>query len=169
MRNILILCFLCLLSPSFAESLEGSVSGSSYADYMEKINLSAKQKEQIFKIRQEEEFVLRPIVLDMHSHERGVEYLKNLKCGVFEFECKQKLKKDIEEKEFEKTELMRRINQKKGYYNLRYRNVLTREQDYQIKTMAKNDAYVEKVLKEREIAKKKQARKEKLKFWKKKR
>ena len=168
MKKFLTICFLCLAMPSFAQSLEGSISGSSYADYMEKINLSAKQKEQILKINKEEEFVLRPIVLDIHSHERGIEYLKSLKCGAFESRCKKQLKEDIKEKQFEKNELMRQINQKKNYYNLRYRNVLTREQDYQIKQMAQNDAYVDKVLKEREVAKKKQERKEKLKFWKKK-
>ena len=150
MRIFIFLIFLSITLCSLGAELKGSISGSTYADYMEKINLSASQKEKILNIKKEEKQALEPIVLNIHSKEEGLNYLKSLKCGAFEFDCKKKLKEDILKREEEKLELMRQIEIKRRYYNIRYRNVLTRSQDHQIKEMIKKDEHIEKVLKERQ-------------------
>lgn len=133
--TLFIFCFLISFSFVCAKEFNIKITENNYLDYLSKINLSEKQKAQISKIKEEEEYVLRPLVLDIYSHETGIEYLKSLKCGAFEFECKKKLKADIENKKFEKEEIMHKIAIKKNYYKIRYRNVLTREQDYQIQQM----------------------------------
>lgn len=166
---LVFICFLFICAFAYAENLKGSISGSTYADYMQKINLSEKQKEQIENINKEEEYVLKPYVLDVQSKEIGIEYLKSTKCGFFEKKCKTLLKNDIEQRKREQAEALRKIEIKQNYYNLRYRNTLTRSQDHMIHEMAKNDAHIEKVKLERKKRAKSQARKEKMKFWKKKR
>ena len=74
----------------------------------------------------------------------------------------------MEARENEQNEALRKIYQKKQYYKLRYRNVLTREQDIKIQQMIKEDEHKEKVLMERLEKQKRQERIDKFKFWKKK-
>ena len=170
MKKILLIMaifsFACVCSS--AENLKGSISGSAYADYMEKINLTESQKEQINNINKEEEYVLKPYVLDIESKEIGIDYLKSTKCGFFEKKCRKLLKNDIQQRRMEEAEALRKIEVKKNYYDIRYRNTLTRSQDHQIQEMVQRDALIEKVSKERKKRAKAQAKKEKMKFWKKK-
>lgn len=134
MKKGLIIFFLFLLfvSFSYAENLKAGIKRNEYPDYLEMVNLSAEQREKVLRIRNEENFVLKPLTLDIESKERGLELLNSLQCKTFDFECKKKLKLDIEQRQMEYNEALRKINQKKNYYKLRYRNVLTREQDYKI-------------------------------------
>lgn len=151
MKKILIYFVLILIfsMPSFAKNFKASVTQNSYLDYLQRIELTEKQKEKIEKIRTEEETVLKPLALELSARENGIEYLKNLKCGAFEMKCKTKLKEDRALRKREKEEAIRKINLKHDYYKTRYRNVLTREQDYQINKMAEEEAYIEKVKRER--------------------
>lgn len=129
---IIFFLFLLFVSFSYAENLKAGIKRNEYPDYLEMVNLSAEQREKVLRIRNEENFVLKPLTLDIESKERGLELLNSLQCKTFDFECKKKLKLDIEQRQMEYNEALRKINQKKNYYKLRYRNVLTREQDYKI-------------------------------------
>lgn len=151
MKKFLIYFILILIFtvPSFAKSMKASVTRNSYLDYLQRIELTEKQKEKIEKIKLEEETVLRPMALELSAKENGIEYLKNLKCGAFEMKCKSKLREDKALRKKEQEEAIRKINLKHEYYKTRYRNVLTREQDYQINKMAEEEAYIEKVRRER--------------------
>lgn len=164
-KIIFLVCFLLIASAGFTESLKGGIGKNDYSDYLETVNLTAKQREQILKIRNEENYVLRPLVLEIHSKERGLEFLSNLRCDFFDSDCKKRLKEDIELREFEKNELLRKINQKKNYYRIRYRNILTREQDIQIQKMIEENEHKDKVLAERAERQRKQERIDKLKVW----
>ena len=167
MKKGLIIFFLFLLfvSFSYAENLKAGIKRNEYPDYLEMVNLSAEQREKVLRIRNEENFVLKPLTLDIESKERGLELLNSLQCKTFDFECKKKLKLDIEQRQMEYNEALRKINQKKNYYKLRYRNVLTREQDYAIQKMIAENEHKDKVLMERAERAKKQERIDKLKFW----
>lgn len=166
MKKSLILIFLLMFAlPVSAQSLKGSIDKGDYSDYLEMVELSETQRAQILRIRNEENFVIRPLALDIESKERGLEFLKSLKCDMFDTKCKARLKEDIEEREFEYNELIRKTNQKKNYYKLRYRNVLTREQDIKIQKMIEEKEHQDKVIMERMEKKKKQERIDKLKIW----
>ena len=167
MKKSLIIFFLFLLFVSFscAENLKAGIKRNEYPDYLEMVNLSAEQREKVLRIRNEENFVLKPLTLDIESKERGLELLNSLQCKTFDFECKKKLKLDIEQRQMEYNEALRKINQKKNYYKLRYRNVLTREQDYKIQKMIAENEHKDKVLMERAERVKKQERIDRLKFW----
>lgn len=169
MRNFLILLFVFLFSMcAFAQDstkLKTGIEANDYTDYLEMVNLTPKQRRQILRIRNEENYVLRPLVLDAQSKEEGLILLDRFTCDLFDFECKAKLKDDIAQREEEHKEALRKIYQKKQYYKLRYRNVLTREQDIKIQQMIKEDEHKDKVLMERLEKQKRQDRINKLKFW----
>ena len=164
---IFLILILTGLLPLHAKSLKGSVGKNLYLDYLEKINLTENQRAQILKIKEEEETVIAPIVLEYTAKEEGLIFLKNLKCDTFDKKCKTRLKQDKELQKQEKEEILRRITQKHNYYKIRYQNVLTREQNYKIQKMAEEEAIKEKVLKERAKREKSKQRKEKMQFWKK--
>lgn len=163
MKKILILFLLSGIC--FAQNLKDTGYNNSYKDYFEYLNLTNIQRQNILKIRKEENFVLRPLVLDVSSKERGLELLYNLKCDFFDKSCKKRLKEDIEKLEFEKNEVLRRIEQKRNYYSVRYKNLLTREQNIKLEQMLKDDIHKQKVLKEREERQKRQDIINKLKIW----
>ena len=167
MKKIFVLLFFIPLIFSFAcaENLKAGIMRNDYQDYLEMVNLSAEQREKILRIRNEENYVLKPLTLDIEAKERGLELLNSLQCKTFDFECKRKLKLDIEQRQMEYNEALRKINQKKNYYKLRYRNILTREQDYIIQNMITENEHKDKVLMERAERAKKQERIDKLKFW----
>ena len=167
MKKGLIIFFLFLLfvSFSYAENLKAGIKRNEYPDYLEMVNLSAEQREKVLRIRNEENFVLKPLTLDIESKERGLELLNSLQCKTFDFECKKKLNLDIEQRQAEYNEALRKINQKKNYYKIRYRNILTREQDYKIQKMIAENEHKDKVLMERAERAKKQERIDKFKFW----
>ena len=169
MRKIVILIILIASGflPLYAKNLKGSVNSNIYLDYLEKINLTEKQRAQILKIKAEEESVLEPIVLEYTAKEEGLIFLDNLKCDMFDGKCKTRLKQDKELQKQEKNELMRQIKLKQNYYKIRYQNILTREQSYKIQKMAEEEAIKEKVLTERAKREKNKQRKEKMQFWKK--
>ncbi|MCD8024925.1 MAG: hypothetical protein LUE64_05275 [Candidatus Gastranaerophilales bacterium] len=154
---------LSLFSATCAENLSGGVTN--FTDYLEKVNLTESQRKKIEAIRKEERSVLEPLALDLASKERGVELLNSMKCKTFDSNCRKLLKEDIEKREFERREALYKIQQKKAYYKIRYRNVLTRAQDIQIEEMINNSKHIEKVLKEREQRQEKQEKIDKLKFW----
>ena len=146
MKRALVVLFILIFPFSvFAEnvSLKAGIESNDYSDYLEMVDLTPKQRKQILRIRNEENYVLRPLTLS-------------------------KLKDDIAQREEEHKEALRKIYQKKQYYKLRYRNVLTREQDIKIQQMIKEDEHKEKVLMERLEKQKRQERIDKFKFWKKK-
>lgn len=168
MKNLflLFLFVFAICSVCFADdSLKAGIKRNEYADYLEMIDLSAEQRESVLRIRNEENFVLKPLTLDIESKERALELLNSLQCKTFDFECKNKLKLDIEQRQVEYAEALRKINQKKSYYKLRYRNLLTREQDYKIRKMIEENEHKDKVLMERAERAKKQERIDKFKFW----
>ena len=132
------------------------------------VDLTPKQRKQILRIRNEENYVLRPLTLDMEAKEEGSTLIDRFVCDFFDFECKAKLRDSLEARKNAQNEALRKIYQKKQYYKLRYRNVLTREQDIKIQQMIKEDEHKEKVLMERLEKQKRQERIDKFKFWKKK-
>ncbi len=162
-KSLFILSLFLFTLPAVAQGLKAGVEKNNYFDYLEQVGLSEEQKQKIQIIRQEEETILRPIVLDMTSKEEGLIFLDNLKCDMFDKKCKTKLKENKLYLEFEKEELQRQIRQKQTYYKIRYKNVLTREQNYKIQQIAEFEAKKEKVLKEREQRAKKQERVQKIK------
>lgn len=167
MKKFFLLAFLVFTIFSFAnaENIKAGISRNEYQDYLEMVDLSPEQREKVLRIRNEENFVLKPLTLDIESKERGLELLNSLQCKTFDFECKRKLKLDIEQRQIEYNEALRKINQKKNYYKIRYRNVLTREQDCTIRKMIEENEHKDKVLMERAEKAKKQERIDKLKFW----
>ncbi len=167
MKKILVSVIFIFLAFSFAnaENLKAGIKRNEYSDYLEMVDLSAEQREKVLRIRNEENFVLKPLTLDIESKERGLELLNSLQCKTFDFECKKKLNLDIEQRQAEYNEALRKINQKKNYYKIRYRNILTREQDYKIQKMIAENEHKDKVLMERAERAKKQERIDKLKFW----
>ena len=167
MKKILVSVIFIFLAFSFAnaENLKAGIKRNEYSDYLEMVDLSAEQREKVLRIRNEENFVLKPLTLDIESKERGLELLNSLQCKTFDFECKKKLNLDIEQRQMEYNEALRKINQKKNYYKIRYRNILTREQDYKIQKMIAENEHKDKVLMERAERAKKQERIDKLKFW----
>ncbi len=157
--------FFFFISFAFAQNLKAGIEKKDYQDYLETVNLTPEQREKILQIRTEENFILKPLSLNAEAKERGLELLNSLQCSFFDFECKQKLKLDIEQRQMEYDEALRQITQKKNYYKIRYRNILTREQDYQIQQMIKENEHKEKVLAQRLERAKRQERINKLKFW----
>lgn len=162
MKKILTFLFLTVifLMPSYAKSLKASVSKNIYLDYLSRIELTEKQKVQIEKIKAEEEAVITPLVLELNSKDEGTDFLKNLKCDMFDKKCKKKLKLEKGQNKADKKAVERKIELKHSYYRTKYRNVLTREQDYKIQQMAEEEAYIKKVEKERaqrEFSKKKES------------
>ena len=171
MKRALVVLFIFIFPFSvFAEnvSLKAGIESNDYSDYLEMVDLTPKQRKQILRIRNEENYVLRPLTLDMEAKEEGSTLIDRFVCDFFDFECKAKLRDSLEARENEQNEALRKIYQKKQYYKLRYRNVLTREQDIKIQQMIKEDEHKEKVLMERLKKQKRQERIDKFKFWKKK-
>ncbi len=166
-KTVLIIAVILSASICFAQNLKAGIETGSYSDLLESVNLTPEQRQKILRIRNEEDAVLKPLTLDIESKERGLELLNSLQCKTFDFECKDRLKEDIAQREAEKKEILRKINQKKNYYRIRYRNILTREQDIQIQKMIEDIEHKDKVLAERAEKAKKQEKIDKLKFWKK--
>lgn len=160
-----VLLFFIIVLCSYAENLKAGIQSDNFVDYFETVNLTPAQREQILRIRNEENFVLKPLTLDIESKERGLEFLGTLQCRTFDFECKKKLRADIEQREAERKEILRQISQKKNYYGIRYKNVLTREQYIKIQKLIEETAHKDKVLMERAERAKKQEKIDKLKFW----
>jgi len=170
MKNFVQICLILFainISWAFAADLSAGVQKSGIFDYLESVNLTPAQRQKILNIRKEEMQVLEPFMLDVQSKERGLEFLNSLECKRFDSVCKTRLKEDIEQREFELREAERKVLQKKNYYRIRYRNVLTREQDLKIKKMIEETEHKEKVLMERAERAKKQERIDKLKIWRK--
>ncbi len=113
------LCF------SFAKS---SSKEEGFVDFFQYIDLTESQKNRILDIKYEEERAIMPYVLEICAKEEGIELLKNSKCSIIDRKCKQKLKEDIEEKEKEQDAALVKIERKKRYYEIKYKNVLTRKQ-----------------------------------------
>lgn len=134
-------------------------------EILETINLTKTQKDRMNEIRIEEESVLIPYILDLKAKEEGLEYVKNLECGIFDFSCKTKLKEKIKELENGKNTALRHVIQKKQYYKIRYTNLLTKEQNSLIKKKMKEKELTEKIILEQELKAKNAKRVEKLKFW----
>lgn len=158
-----LLVFLFVILPVIAQETQ------TYIDYFGQLNLTDVQKERVLRVREEENYVLRPLILDYHSKEDGLNFLKSLKCGFFDKTCKIKLKEDIELREQERNEALRKIKLKKAYYKTRYRNILTRAQDIELQRIIKEEEHKNKVIEERAQKEKRREFIDKLKFWKPKR
>lgn len=133
---ILIVFSLSFLSCALCENLKGEVVKKDYFDYLKAIELTDEQKAQITVIRAEEVMKINPIIIDIESKEKGIELLDTFKCRIFDSKCKNRLKEDKAKLFQDYQELIRRLSQKKNYYELRYRNVLNREQDRKIKKLS---------------------------------
>lgn len=169
-----IIIFLCILLSSlqFAYAAEeasfsAGIKKDEFFDYLETVDLTTEQRRKIIDIRKEEKDIIMPFVLDVHSKERGLEFLNSLQCDMFDFDCKRRLKEDIDQRILERNEAQRKLLQKKNYYKLRYRNILTREQNLKLKKLIEENEHKDKVLMEREARAKKQERIDKLKIWRK--
>lgn len=149
MKKYLLIIILFFPLIAIGQELKGSVDKISYSDYLEQINLSEKQRTQILRIRNEENYVLKPLTLEIEAKEQGLLILDSLKCGFFDKTCKERLQEEKDLKEFELNELLRKTNQKKNYYQIRYRNTLTREQDIKIQQLMKDNEHKNKVMMER--------------------
>ena len=70
MKRALIVLFIFIFPFSvFAEnvSLKAGIESNDYSDYLEMVDLTPKQRKQILRIRNEENYVLRPLTLDMEA------------------------------------------------------------------------------------------------------
>ena len=72
MKRALVVLFIFIFPFSvFAEnvSLKAGIESNDYSDYLEMVDLTPKQRKQILRIRNEENYVLRPLTLDMEAKE----------------------------------------------------------------------------------------------------
>ena len=165
MKKIFLVLFLMFFSTAFAKNLKGSIE--SYSDFFQYIKLTEEQEEKISKIRQQEETVLKPYVLDVCAKEDSILILKNLKCSLLDKKCKRKLKQDIQLRKDEQQEALRKIDLKKRYFEIRYRNILTREQDLEYQRIKNLTEQQEKALSDTQKRLKRQKRIDRMKLWRK--
>ena len=158
-KGILAVCVFLFSLSVFAEG--------NFVDYIESLNLTAEKREKIEQIKLEEENALKPFILDISAKEEGIKSLKELKCDFFDSACKEKLKENIAQIEFERDEILKKIGYKKAYFEVKYKNVLTREELLSIEKKREFVIKKDKVDKEEQKKAEIQARKEKLKVWKK--
>ncbi len=164
-KVVLILLTVIFFNCALAAELKGGASINEWDEFFSSLNLTSKQIEAISKIKKEEENALRPYILDVSSKENAIQFLSGLKCDFKDKECKKRLQDDILARKEEEKEALIKIQRKKTYYKIRYRNVLTRQQDIKLQNMIKEKEQKKKVEQERKEFQKRQERINKLKIW----
>jgi len=90
-------------------------------------------------IKQNEDRVLRPIVLELEAKYLRLDELNQVKCRWYQRTCKKELKRDKNFLADDIKELKRQVWQKKEYYKILYLNATTREQDIKLRQMIYNE------------------------------
>lgn len=90
-------------------------------------------------IKQNEDKVLRPIVLELEAKYLRLDELNQVKCRWYQRTCKKELKRDKNFLADDIKELKRQVWQKKEYYKILYLNATTREQDIKLRQMIYNE------------------------------
>ncbi len=109
-----------------------------YVDIKDELSLDEAELYDFNSIKEDEEKVLRPIVLELEARYLRLDELNEVECKWYQRTCKKELKQDKAFLADDIKELKRQVWQKKEYYKILYLNATTREQDKKLRQMIFN-------------------------------
>ena len=109
-----------------------------YIKIKDELSLEDTELYDFNSIKENEDKVLRPIVLELEARYLRLDELNEIECRWYQRTCKKELKRDKAFLEDDIKELKRQVWQKKEYYKILYLNATTREQDQKLRQMIFN-------------------------------
>lgn len=143
---MLLFCTVFLnINPTFAKNKNDifkrqplNIRQGEYVDIKDELSLDEVELYDFNSIKENEEKVLRPIVLELEARYLRLDELNEVECKWYQRTCKKDLKRDKAFLADDIKELKRQVWQKKEYYKILYLNATTREQDKKLRQMIFN-------------------------------
>lgn len=110
-----------------------------FIEIKDELSLNGAELYDFNSIKENEDKVLRPIVLELEARYLRLDELNEIECRWYQRTCKKELKRDKNFLADDIKELKRQVWQKKEYYKILYLNAATREQDLKLRQMIYNE------------------------------